>query len=83
MSEANHTPGPWGHIVDPEGKYGITGADHKFLAITDTKANARLIAAAPDMLDALRKAETWLCGWGSAEPYLSEIRDVIAEATGE
>jgi hypothetical protein len=28
--------------------------------------------------DALRGAETWLEGWASAEPYLSEIRRALA-----
>lgn len=45
-------------------------------------ANARLIAAAPDMLEALHKAEGWLAEWASAEPYIGEIRAVIAKATG-
>lgn len=45
-------------------------------------ANARLIAAAPDLLDALKQAERWLEGWESAEPYLSTIRSAIAKATG-
>lgn len=28
--------------------------------------------------EALRKAEEWLTGWASAEPYLSVIRDALA-----
>ena len=45
-------------------------------------ANARLIAAAPELLEALQQAEEWLTGWASAEPYLSVIRAAIAKATG-
>lgn len=45
-------------------------------------ANARLIAAAPDMLDALKGAEEWLSGWASAEPFLTTIRTAIAKAEG-
>lgn len=48
----------------------------------ETLANARLIAAAPTLLAACRRAEQWLEGWASAEPYLSEFRAAIAEATG-
>ena len=46
------------------------------------EANARLIAAAPTMLEALKKAEQWLSGWASAEPYIDEIRAAIALASG-
>jgi hypothetical protein len=47
------------------------------------EANARLIAAAPDLLDACRAAEEWLNSWASAEPYIATIRAAIAKATGE
>ena len=33
-------------------------------------------------LGALRKAESWLAEWASAEPYISEIRAAIDAATG-
>lgn len=54
------------------------GAVHNFPA--NVHANARLIAAAPEMLDALRGAEKWLAGWASAEPYLGKIRAAITKA---
>lgn len=37
---------------------------------------------AAEMLTALKAAEEWLSGWASAEPYLQNIRDVIAKAEG-
>lgn len=52
-----HTPGPW-----TASEYGLIGAGPQFLHIAKTAttgmgraadANARLIAAAPEMLDAL------------------------------
>lgn len=55
-------------------------------------ANARLIAAAPDMLEALvmakNRLEDMLCGddgqaWKEAEKAMSKIVDTIAKATGE
>ena len=56
-----HTPGPW-KIIKPKvgadfeicarGKYSIAVA---FSDSMDGEANARLIAATPDMLDALRE----------------------------
>ncbi len=44
--------------------------------------DARLIAAAPELLEACRKAEEWLGGWASADPYIVVIRAAIAKATG-
>ena len=55
MSPAKHTPGPW-HV---EGQY-IHGPDgNRFLAVAgdgEGIANARLIAAAPDLLNLMTAA---------------------------
>jgi hypothetical protein len=68
MGEVKHTPGPWealdgGHYVCPEGNHG------QFVAIVsghvsgalrpeaERKANARLLASAPDLLEAACGAE--------------------------
>lgn len=62
---ASHTPGPW--RVDPTGDIGpwIIGDSEDFIAdcncnnsIEDetTEANARLIAAAPDLLECVKEA---------------------------
>lgn len=50
--------------------------------LEEAQANARLIAAAPDMLEALEKAEGWLKGWASAEHELQIIQTAIAKAKG-
>lgn len=42
--------------------------------------HARLIAAAPEMLDALRQAREWLEGWASATHQLEVINAAIASA---
>jgi len=47
------------------------------------EAHARLIAAAPELLEACKSAEMWLEGWASAEPYISKIRAAIDKATGQ
>lgn len=103
-SEVKHTPGPWhfvgtnvySGIEDPRG--GFSQSDQ--IAICDymqsaegkfrhqREANARLIAAAPDMLEALHLAAELIahcqrdgCPAGPiAVP--SRIRDAIAKATG-
>jgi len=66
MSE-QHTPGPWTVMdgVQDGGGIGIGpeldgwGGPHALVTFTggESEANARLIAAAPDMLEALRAAE--------------------------
>lgn len=59
MSTAQHTPGPW-QIETPVGRGSWIGKDGEWAAlacgVTDeiAAANARVIAAAPFMLDALR-----------------------------
>jgi hypothetical protein len=62
MSE--HTPGPW-HAYKPTGEYHhwiSAGADCRDIAsarggssLAEQEANANLIAASPDMLNALRR----------------------------
>ncbi len=101
-----HTPGPWkvdietGEICSPGPVVlgTIYGADDFPCNETDIseecKANARLIAAAPDMLQALRKALESVCSlkcpsvWktGQLQPHCDEckhINDIIQKATGQ
>ena len=66
MSGAAHSPGPWiaVHCADDGGEFSIHAANgiHVALSIGGTKseaANAHLIAAAPDLLDALKELRNW------------------------
>lgn len=58
MSENRHTPGPW--RIGEDGRFGISVWGEEHVADVKTyerdarKANARLIAAAPDLLEALQ-----------------------------
>lgn len=65
MSNAKHTPGPW-ELYKHRGYFGIrrVGADpheadiiDRFMdaAVVETEANAKLIAAAPDLAEALKE----------------------------
>lgn len=83
-----HTPGPW-NVDDNEG-YGATmiHGDQKLLAqivgdSAEAEANARLIAAAPDMLAMLRRAEFILDDLDGARAFHSDVRTLIAKATGD
>jgi hypothetical protein len=60
---SGHTPGPWHATPSPKGGHNIYDADNNVPAIARTyriaddatvEANARLIAAAPDLLEALQ-----------------------------
>ncbi len=87
-----HTPGPW---VLKDARRLLRGdkeTDYGRAEFFDQEleANARLIAAAPDMLEALRKAnyslawhvETQGNGAGMDAFYLDVIRAAIAKAEG-
>lgn len=88
MSERKHTPGPWrisGHSEDSPEKLSVEDGYGYFIAEVDfglaQKANARLIAAAPELLEF---AEEWLCMQGSDENYMTaKARAAIAKAKGE
>jgi hypothetical protein len=74
VSDAKHTPGPWGvydhessHYPGIESKCGLSvvvwGERGEFCGVrgrnaAEKNANARLIAAAPDLLEALQELAT-------------------------
>ena len=89
---SKHTPGPWRYMAgthshyDSEGKaiarvYGPRGID-----CSRRDANARLIAAAPDLLEALKGMLSRTDGqaiYNFMEPQREAARAAIAKATGE
>ncbi|MBV4553090.1 hypothetical protein HU742_018250 [Pseudomonas sp. SWRI102] len=100
--ETKHTPGPW--VVDPDSPTDISPADYLSLGIASishadkaggrwefgeqSKANAKLIAAAPKMLAALIKLHDSLkqlndCGdvGQMVADYVDIAQAAIAEAT--
>lgn len=107
MSEQKHTPGPWlideGAEMQEPGFYGAPGDPNGYHAISADgwrvtgfigEANAKLIAAAPELLEALRKAEFRLAKLvalndeepGIASPddaaALEQVRAAVAKAEG-
>jgi hypothetical protein len=96
-----HTPGPWAVGLyswdNVKGAHGILAEGclipicHSIMGgdLEESDANARLIAAAPDLLEALRKAEAWvsqyhgMVGHNAASRQMSSvIFAAIAKATG-
>jgi hypothetical protein len=80
-----HTPGPWKIGTPPPNGEQTVGTDQGLMvavattgAGVQTKANASLIAAAPDLLDVLEElvAEFGVCG------LTEKARAAIAKATG-
>lgn len=83
---AKHTPGPWTVVVDPRDShaYDVVGANGCKLTRGYwgewAKADARLLAAAPEMLEALCSIEN---DDGSIPAAIWEMRcAAIAKATG-
>ena len=74
----SHTPGPWGVIANENLPESM-----QVIHVTDVEANARIIAAAPDLLAACKQVKRW------AEEeevvihssLLSIVEDAIAKAT--
>ena len=92
---AKHTPGPWRFYTEPQpnGCPIVGNGRGLMLAMLahsvnypaqrdEANANARLIAAAPELLEAL--IELADCGaeaWGEDRPCVRIARDAIAKAT--
>ena len=67
MNEPKHTPGPWriaGHCTNAAMIAGEESTGRDIAIVYDHhegyEANARLISAAPEMLEALRMAKVWI-----------------------
>ena len=80
-----HTPGPWRTYYERGRGWSIVSSD-RFVAnagnpmsipTRQDEADARLIAAAPEMMEALRDCAAW------AEDLAYELGDRIAEVIGE
>ena len=87
-----HTEGPWRYLEGRNGEFLISCESGGFAPLArikgdkrstlkDAKANARLIAAAPDLLGALSKIEA-ACAVipESLEGYLEPLSDALADA---
>lgn len=85
-----HTPGPWrfqqdGHepywsvdmpFTDGSGRYGAYNA-----MVYTTEADARLVAAAPELLAALKNCRDWLVNICDSSKLESAERGFLEQAT--
>lgn len=82
MTQFKGTPGPW-VVGGNEGNKLSVNADPYFVALVDEgdsqEANARLIAAAPELLEALQDLQARACIYVNT----SKAEAAIAKATGE
>lgn len=71
-------------LADAEGiDYGIVGCEGLYRCDGSDEANARLIAAAPELLEALQLMERNSLRADWPEDIYSAMVDAIAKATGE
>lgn len=99
MSETKHTSGPWRTESEVDGRHHVVAimadaaAEHPLIAQAlhglgrvskeTALANARLIAAAPELLAACQAAEANLSPMYSREHLVMKLlRDAIAKAEG-
>lgn len=87
---SNHTPGPW-EYYEEEGRFVIAANGEQGgegIAVTagrhyDRESNAALIAAAPDLLEALEMALFHAFGGPGFSKWREKARDAIAKAKGQ
>ena len=82
---SKHTPGPWRIGTPPPNGEQTIGTQHGLMVAVvttgsgvPTKANARLIAAAPELLEALQE----IVNAADGDAGLKKARAAIAKATG-
>lgn len=97
MPDTEHTPGPWNICGDDRHEQPmITAATGALIAVCahecvkprgELRANARLIAAAPELAAALASALRWigsLNDWaGADDPDLDAWRALLAKSRGK
>ena len=92
---SKHTPGPWEVAYQDKNGQSVVKGEHIEVATCwhhcvgsiekEMHANARLIAAAPELLEALKEIVDAAdgAGWEQLDPSFKKARAAIAKATGE
>jgi len=90
MTNATNTRGPWDidgqfgflDVVSSKGRIAMIDCDNDNIFGADIEANARLIAAAPDLLAALQEAVNKGYMWDNDPELWSKASAAIAKAKG-
>ena len=81
---SKHTPGPWRIGAIESGMVAIDGANGEEVTGFVFREDGRLIAAAPDLLEALKALlERYALAIGNEGIECYQARAAIAKATGE
>lgn len=80
---SNHTPGPWTRIGNSVGVANFEIATVWDVGLHNQLSNALLIAAAPELLDALKTLIKVTAHLDPCQATLEKARAAIAKATGE
>lgn len=85
---SKHTPGPWRACsgfpsVEAAGAANLALCNDQRIPMSERLANARLIAAAPDLLEALKRAVGWIETSSEGEIATSIALAAIAKAEGK
>lgn len=84
--KTKHTPGPWNAYKYPDTKTWTVAAKASVASKIKDEADAKLIAAAPEMLEALETARKYVLGDigpGREDEVLEYFDAVLAKARGE
>lgn len=81
-TKATHTPGPWTsagvHVAADHGPDAemvpVCEASYRFVTLAEARANARLIAAAPELLQALKQVRYQVAASAEASHLLQGFR---------
>jgi hypothetical protein len=76
---SKHTPGPW-RVATVNGVTHVVGEHGGSIATTDYPKYAPLLAAAPDLLAALRMCDEYCDSRAMCEPLRRVVRAAIAKA---
>lgn len=87
-SVPSHTPGSW-HVEKQHGRYEIwpkdIGQAHSFVGVVQRDLDARLIAAAPELLNACHALEQavhlWFTEGSRASGQLRDLRKLLVDDT--
>lgn len=82
---SKHTPGPWVIGAIESGMMAVDGANGEEVTGFVSPADARLIAAAPDLLQALKVISVWAANGGGLKDFMDIQKcaeEAIAKATG-